>query len=290
MTNETRTLAIWGGVAGGAALLGLVWVLVRTSALADSQARTQQLAKDLAAAQPSGLRLDQQLTAAQHSGVDQAKALDEVAVVLAPELKSEYRATDLTSAANRVATDLKALRQRADRSGVKLPTSLPLESGLDSDETVRQMQLAQLSLYRVTLDTVMDAGVQRITTLQPGRAWCDPSGAYAILTAELDIEAPYEVAQAAINGLVAAHKQGIGLRSASLVPVVGKPEAPLRSRFSVSLILPNQPAWKLLPEKIPTPAKSTTASSVKTVGKTAPATPAPSKPTTANSKSSLGDE
>ena len=280
MTNETRTIALWGGIAVAVAIVGLLWISWRSGILADQRARTTQLATDLATAQPSGVRLDQQLTAVQRSGQEQSKALDAASAVLAPELKAEYRSSDLTSAANRVATDLKALRQRADRTGVKLPASLPLEGGLDADETVRQMQLAQLQLYRLSLDTLMESGVQRISSLQPGRNWADPSGAYAIMTAEIDIEAPYEIIQASLQSLVAAHKQGLGVRAVSLTPVPGRPEAPQRSHLTVSLVLPNQSAWKLTPEKSGTilkPAAST------------PKSQPTAKPTTASSKPSLGD-
>lgn len=283
MTSETRTIALWGGIAGAVAVLGLIWVGWRSGVLDEQRARTTQLATDLAVAQPAGIRLDQQLTAVQNSGQEQSKALDVASSALAPELKAEYRSSDLTSAANRVATDLKALRQRADRTGVKLPASLPLESGLDADETVRQVQLAQLGLYRITLDSLMESGVQRITALQPGRAWSDPSGAYAILTAEIDIEAPYEVIQSALQSLVSAHKQGVGVRGITLVPTPGRPEAPQRAHLSVSLMLPNQSAWKLIPEKS---AVTTTKSTATPAASTAPA----AKPATAGSKPSLGDD
>ncbi len=286
MTNETRIIALWGGIAGAGAVIGLIWVTARSSTLEDQRTRTATLATAMATAQPSGVRLDQQLTVVQHSGQEQAKSLDQASAVLAPELKVEYRASDLTSAANRVATDLKALRQRADRSGVKLPSSLPLEGGLDADETVRQMQLAQLDLYRVSLDTLMEAGVQRITTLQPGRSWADASGAFAIFTTEIDIEAPYEVIQAALQGFLAAHKQGVGVRGVSLIPSPGHPEAAQRSHLTLSLILPNQSAWKLVPEKpLPSKAASPTLKPAATTG-TAPTV----KPVTASAKPSLGDE
>jgi len=293
MTSETRTIALWGGIAGAVAILGLIWVGWRSGVLDEQRARTTQLATDLATAQPAGIRLDQQLTAVQHSGQEQSKALDEASAALAPELKAEYRSSDLTSAANRVATDLKTLRQRADRTGVKLPASLPLESGLDADDTVRQMQLAQLDLYRIALDALMESGVQRITTLQPGRAWADPSGAYAILTAEIDIEAPYEVLQAALQSLILAHKQGVGVRGVTLVPTPGRPEAPQRSHLTVSLILPNQSAWKLIPEKSALPVKpgATTTKPSVTPAATPAATPSSTaKPVSAGSKPSLGDD
>lgn len=286
MTKDIRTIALWGGVAAAAAVIGLIWVIVRAGTLEDQHARTAALATALATAQPSGVRLDQQLIVVQRSSQEQAKALDQASAVLAPELKVEYRASDLTSAANRVATDLKALRQRADRTGVKLPGSLPLEGGLDADDTVRQVQMAQLDLYRVALDTLMEAGVQRITSLQPGRAWADASGAFAILTTEIDIEAPYEVIQAALQGFLAAHKQGIGVRGVSLIPSPGHPEAAQRSHLTISLILPNQSAWKLLAEKPLVPSKPAGPAQKPTTTSAAPAI----KPATAGTKPSLGDE
>jgi hypothetical protein len=285
MTSETRILALWGGIAGAAAVSGLIWVSARTATLDTQRTRTTQLTSELATSQRNGARLDQQVTMAQHSGQEQSHALDEASAVLVPELTSDYRASDLTSAANRVATDLRGLRQRADRTGVTLPAGLPLESGLDADETVRQMQIAQLFLYRVALETLMEAGVQRISTLQPGRSWADTSGAFAIFTAEIDLEAPYEVLQGALQGFTATHKHGVGVRGVNLIPNPGHPEAAQRSHFTVSLIVPNQSAWKLAPEKSLPAGKSTVSKPVRTT-----VSASPTKPVTSGSKPGLGDQ
>ena len=279
MTKDGRTLVMWGGIAGAVAVLGIIWVSVRGSTLADSVARAQQLSNDQAKAQSPGVKLEQQIAAALKSTQDQDKALQQTAGALVPPLKAEYRVADLTSAANRVATDLKALRQRAERTRVALPSALPLEAGLDADEGVRQLQLAQLDLYRVSLDTIMDSGITRISAVAPGRAWADPSSTYAILTAELDLEGPYEAVQATLQGFLGAHAQGVGLRGATIVPGA-RPDSPMRVHLTTSLLTPNQTAWKLTPDK-PVAAKAL----VKT---TAPAL-APAKTVTAGSKPSLGD-
>ncbi len=295
MTSETRTLAIWGGTAGTIAVLGLLWMVVRSGALEDDRAAIRQLETDLAKAQPAGGKLDAQVAALQRQAQEQAKALTEASTALVPELKAEYQAADLTSAATRVTSDLKALRQRAERTRVTLPPSLPLEGGLDPDEAVRQIQLAQLELYRATLDTLMDAGVTRILTLTPGRAWADPSASYAILTAEVDIEAPYEVVSAALQGLQTAHAQGIGLRNLSLLPNPVKADAPLHCKLTVSLLTPNKPVWKLIPEKpvIAAPLAASVKSGSKPAVNAAPAgtTPGPASGTKpAGGKPSLGDD
>jgi hypothetical protein len=284
MTSDTRTLAIWGGTAGAIAVLGLVWVVVRSGSLDDDRAAIRQLETDLAKAQPAGGKLDVQLAALQRQAQEQAKALTEASTALVPELKPEYQAADLTSAATRVTTDLKALRQRAERTRVTLPSALPLESGLDPDEAVRQIQLAQLELYRATLDTLMDAGVTRILTLTPGRAWSDPTASYAILTAEVDLEAPYEVLTATLQALQAAHNQGLGLRNLSLLPNPVKADAPLRCKLTVSLLTPNKPAWKLIPEK-PLAGVTPAAMPLKTGTK-----PAVTNTKPAGGKPSLGDD
>lgn len=294
MTSDTRTLAIWGGTAGAIAVLGLIWMVVRGGALDDDRAAIRQLETDLAKAQPAGGKLDAQLAALQKQAQEQTKALTEASTVLVPELKPEYQAADLTSAATRVTTDLKALRQRAERTRVTLPTALPLEGGLDPDEAVRQIQLAQLELYRATLDTLMDAGVTRILTLTPGRAWADPTASYAILTAEVDVEAPYEVVTATLQAFQAAHNQGIGLRNLSLLPNPVKADAPLRCKLTVSLLTPNKPLWKLIPEKAPvavptaTPVKAGSKPAVSTSPATTAQPAAGAKP--ASGKPSLGDD
>ena len=282
MTGEQRTLAIWGGAAGAVAVIGLAWVVIRGGSLADDRARIAQLTSDYAKAQPAGTKLESQIAAVQKAAQEQGRALDEAARTLAPELKSEYRASDLTSAANRVATDLKALRQRAERTRVALPASLPLEGGLDPEETVRQQQLAQLSLIRSALDLVMDAGVARISGISPGKPWADPTETYAVFPAEIDIEAPFEAIQAVLQGFLAAHKQGLGLRGAVLTPNLAKPDGPVRAKLTVSLVTPVKPEWKLVPDK-----SAPKAAAAKPAAAAAPAAP---KPTTASSKPSLGDD
>lgn len=269
MTSDTRTLALWGGAGGAVALIGLVWVLIRGATLAGERVEVQRLTSEFALAQPAGVRLDSQIAAVQQAAQEQAKELEQAGRVLAPELKSEYRVSDLTSAANRVATDLKVLRQRAERSRVSLPASLPLESGLDPDETVRQVQLAQLSLYRSALDLVMDAGVTRVTTVALGRAWSDPSGAYAILTTDIDLDAPFEAVHALLGAIHAAQAQGLGVRGVTLTPNTAKPDSPVRVKLTVSLITTNRPEWKLASDKAAqaqpapraTPGKTPTAAS-----------------------------
>jgi hypothetical protein len=290
MTSDTRTLTIWGAAAGAVTIIALAWVLIRGSSLSDARERVKTLSADYAKAQSNGTRLDSQIQALQRAAQDQTKALEQAAGTLVPELKPEYQVTDLTSGANRVATDLKALRQRADRTRVALPGSLPLEGGLDPDESARQLQLAQLWLYRLALDTVMDAGVTRIATVTPGRAWSDPSGTYAILTADLDLDAPYEALQATLQALLAGHRQGLGLRALALTPNPAKADGPLRAKLTVSLLTANRAAWKLIPDKAPVPpAVSPKPAAKPAATPTAAATAAP-KPVTAGAKPGLGDD
>lgn len=279
MTKDGKTLAKWGGIAGAVALLGIIWVVVRGDTLAENVARAQQLANDQSKAQSPGVKLEQQIAAVLKATQEQEKALQQTEGILTPPLKAEYRVADLTSGANRVATDLKALRQRAERTRVALPSALPLEAGLDADEGVRQLQLAQLDLYRVSLDTIMDSGITRISAMAPGRAWADPSTTYAILTAELDLEGSYEAVQATLQGFLGAHAQGVGLRGATIVPGA-RPESPLRVHLTTSLLTPNQAVWKLTPDKATAPKAPLKA--------TAPAALSTKGPT-AGSKPSLGD-
>jgi hypothetical protein len=291
MTSEQKTLAIWGGGAGAFALIGLIWVLVRGGTLADEQARVAQLQTDYSQAQPSGAKLENQIKALEKAAQEQGIALTEAAKVLVPELKPEYRAADLTSAANRVATDLKALRQRAERTRVSLPSSLPLESGLDPDEYNRQQQLAQLELYRAALDLLMDAGVAKISAVTPGKSWTDPSGTYAIFTADIDCEAPFVGMQAVLEGFLTAHAQGLGLRNLTLAPTSNRSDANVRGRLTASLIVPAKAEWKLAPDRsLPAakPVKSTAPGAASTPSASA-AAPKPAT-TTASSKPSLGDD
>ena len=289
MTSEQKTLAIWGGGAGAFAILGLIWVLVRGGTLAEERARVAQLQSDYAKAQPGGAKLESQITALQKAAQEQSRALDEAAKTLVPELKPEYRSSDLTSAANRVATDLKALRQRADRTRVSLPGSLPLEGGLDPDELNREQQLAQLELYRATLDLLMDAGIVKISAVTPGRSWTDPSGTYAVFSAEVECEAPFAGMQAVLEGFLAAHRQGLGLRNLTLTPTSSRSDAHVRARLIASLLVPAKPEWKLSPDRSLPPAKPVKAVAAAT-GTPAVAAPAAPKTTTATSKPSLGDD
>ena len=289
MTSEQKTLAIWGGGAGAFAILGLIWVLVRGETLAEERERVTQLQSDYTKAQPGRSKLESQISALQKAAQEQGRALDEAAKTLVPELKPEYRTADLTSAANRVATDLKALRQRADRTRVSLPGSLPLESGLDPDEISRQQQLAQLELYRTTLDLLMDAGIAKISTVTPGKSWADPSGTYAIFTADVDCEAPFPGMQAALAGFLAAHSQGLGLRNLTLTPTSNRSDANVRARLTASLIVPAKAEWKLSPDRSLPAAKPTKAAAAATSTASAD-TPAATKTTTASSKPSLGDD
>ena len=288
MTSEQKTLAVWGGGAGAFAILGLIWVLVRGGTLADERERVTQLQSDYAKAQPAGAKLETQIAALQKSAQEQGRALDEAAKTLVPDLKPEYRAADLISAANRVATDLKALRQRADRTRVSLPSSLPFEDGLDPDEINRQQQLAQLELYRATLDLLMDAGIVKISAVTSGKSWTDPSGTYAVFTVDVDCEAPFPGMQAVLEGFLAAHRQGLGLRNLTLVPTSNRSDAQVRARLTASLMVPAKAEWKLSPDRsLPAvkPVKAGTTGAPAAV----PAAPAP-KPTTASSKPSLGED
>lgn len=289
MTSEQKTLAIWGGGAGAFAILGLIWVLVRGGTLADEHERVAQLQSEYAKAQPGGAKLESQIAALQKAAQEQGRALDEAAKTLVPELKPEYRAADLTSAASRVATDLKALRQRADRTRVSLPGSLPLEGGLDPDEINRQQQLAQLELYRATLDLLMDAGIAKISAVGPGKSWTDPSGTYAVFTADVDCEAPFPGMQAVLEGFLAAHRQGLGLRNLTLAPTSNRSDANVRARLTASLMVPAKAEWKLSPDRSLPAARLVKAVAV-TSSTPAAAAPAVPKSTTASSKPSLGDD
>ncbi len=280
MTGETKTLAIWGGGAAAVAVLGLAWVLVRGSALAEDRARLQQLTDEQARAQPPGTRLDTLTSLVQAAAAEQAAALAEATKVLVPELKTQYRAADLVSAATQVAGDHKALRQRAERTAVQLPGTLPLDAGLDPNEAVRRVQLAQLFLYRTVLDELMDSGVAKVFTVALRQNWSDPTGAYAILTADLDFECPFDRAQTVLQRLLANHSQGIGIRGISLVPGT-RADAPLRIKLTVSLLTANDPDWKLTPEKAATPLPA-----AKPTRSGAP--PVPAKP--GGGKPALGDD
>ncbi|MBA3684351.1 MAG: hypothetical protein H0W72_03835 [Planctomycetes bacterium] len=171
----------------------------------------------------------------------QQLALKDAETALVPALPGDYQPTDINRASDRVRADLASLKQRAERQKIALPAALPFETGLDSDDGKRALQLAQFYLYKQVLGIAMDCGVPRIGLVKEGKASRDASGTYAVITCDFTIEAPYAAAAQLLTSMREAHGQGIGLRD--LVLSQGKDGN--TASFSASLITVNNPAWQL---------------------------------------------
>jgi hypothetical protein len=227
MTPDRATLYVWGGGALVVVIVGWAWLSFRSGELAAAQAKSDDLNRryialfhpdQAAASPPNGVAITDAVKAAQvaaHKQQDDAAAVENA---LVPDLLPQYRNSDPTSGANMVRMDHLAIIQRAQRQKMKLPATLPLDSGLDSDDTKRAIQLAQLYLYRAVIDQCLESGVTRVDAVTLGKAEADPSASYEIMTCEFELAARFENGQMLLQNLLLAHKLGIGVASLSIEP------------------------------------------------------------------------
>jgi hypothetical protein len=250
MTPQHKTLAVWGGVTGGILVLGLGLLSWQISSLAATRSEHARLVGELAQTWLPD-RPDEAVRYAndlKDRARKQDAALAQAESAVAPAIPPEYQASDLATSAARVRADLVALRQRAERSRIALPGGLPYESGLDADETARAMQLIGLHALRRTLELCMDAGVTRITAINPGKPATDPTGTYAVFPLDLDLEANPEASGALFAGLLGTHRRGLGLRAAAIEAGKDAKNPVHRLKLTVTLLVHADPEWNLKPE------------------------------------------
>lgn len=245
MTRDQQQLAIWCG--GGVALLiiaGLVFGM-RAGTLGESRAKADGLYEDYRKLYPDqGTPADEALKAAQLLRDHQGQARKEAESRLVATLPADYQRSGVNDAAAKLGSDVTALKQRAERQKITLPTALPYESGLDQDPAKSSLQLANLYLYKQVLDTCMDAGVTKVVSVKDGKSHRDASGLYAVVTCEIAVEGSYEALAALLDSLRAKHEAGIGVRELRL----SQGQQACSAAITTSLLTINNPAWQLAAE------------------------------------------
>jgi hypothetical protein len=221
MTPERMSLMIWGGGGLLVVVLGWVWLGMRGADLDQARAKANDLHQRYVTLYhpddpQQGAPVATAVAAAQLAMHNQQDDLARAENALVPDLLPQYRNLDLTSGATQVHIDHVAIRQRAQRQKMKLPSSLPLDNGLDPDEGKRAVQLAQLYLYRAVIDQCLESGVSRVDSVQLGHAESDPSGSYAVLTCDFELAATFEHGEMLLQNLLLAHKLGIGVLAVAI--------------------------------------------------------------------------
>ena len=257
MTPEQKTLSIWGGGMGGIVIVG--WIVLggwRGPMLEEKRAKAESLGKEYVKLYPAdGMHIDDAIKKWKTLMEHQKAALGDAEASMVPVLPRGYRETDLSSGAAQVHTDLQYLKQKASRTQVKIPSTLPLEEGLDQSADTRLLQLAQLYLSRNAIDTVMDAGITSIDNVRLAKGPCDPQSKYALLLCELELDATWErVSQVMLDFIQKQNTKGFGIRALDLVHDRSGTE---KLKLTISLMTANNPAWGLRPDSSPTQLQPT---------------------------------
>ena len=252
MTPEQRTMSIWGGGTGAVIIAG--WIVLggwRGPMLDDARTKAAALGKQYVELYPdSGMHIDEATKQWKTLMEHQKAALGDAEASMVPALPRGYATTDQNSGAEQVRTDLQYLKQKATRTQVKIPSTLPLEEGLDQSADTRLLQLAQLYLYRNAIDTLMEAGITSINTVRVAKGPCDPQGKYALVLCELELEATWErVSQVMLDFVQKQNTKGFGIRALDLIHDKSGNE---KLKLTVSLMTANNPAWGLRPDSAPT--------------------------------------
>ncbi|MFM2092655.1 MAG: hypothetical protein RLZZ127_3144, partial [Planctomycetota bacterium] len=148
MTPDQRSLALWGGGAGAAALLAVVWLMVRGGEHAALEAKADQAHAEYLRLYPAsgGEPAADALARLTTLAAVQTGALAEAERALVAELPPDYRLDDLNQATNQVRADLERLRQAGLSRRTALPP-LPFQgTALAQEAGARRLQLAQLWL------------------------------------------------------------------------------------------------------------------------------------------------
>lgn len=252
MTPDQRTLAIWGGGLAAGMIIGwIVLDVVRGETLRDSSTLAATLGKEYEQLYPEkGMAIEEATGKWKRVMEFQQAALVDTEKSMVPLLPREYQETDLNSGAARVHADLQFLKQKAQRTQVKMPSTLPFEEGLSDNANTRLLQLAQLYLYRNLLDTCMEAGVTKINNLKTETGPCDPQGKYALMLCNIELDMPWDRTSQLLADLNQTQtRKGYGVRNVSIEHDRSGNE---KVSLVVSLITANNPAWGLRPDSAPT--------------------------------------
>jgi len=245
MTRDQQQLAIWCG--GAAALLIVAGVVfsMRATTLDESRAKADALYTDYRSLYPDqGTPADEAMKLVQLQKDHQAQARKDAESRLVATLPLEYQRSGVTDAAAKLSSDVTSLKQRAERQKIVLPSALPYEIGLDQEPGKSSQQLATLFLYKQVLDTCMDSGVTKVTSVKEGKGYRDDSGLYAVLTCDIAVEGTYEALSTLLDNLRTKHDVGIGIRDLHFAQ--GTQQCTIA--MTTSLITVNNPAWQLAPQ------------------------------------------
>lgn len=252
MTPDQRILSSWGAGLAGAVIIG--WILldfIRGPVLTEQTTLAENLGKNYHDLYPAeGMAIEEATSTWKRLRDHQKAALENAETSMVPALPRDYQDEDLSSGGARVNIDLKYLKQKAQRQQVRLPTTLPFEEGLNESPKQRLMQLAQLYLYRSLIDTCMDAGVTKITSIKVASGPCDPQRKYALMLCTIELDVTWERTSQVLADLNQTQtRNGFGLRGLTIEHL---PSGSEKVNMVVSLITVNNPAWNLNPDSAPT--------------------------------------
>jgi uncharacterized protein YqkB len=252
MTPDQRILASWGAGLAGAVIVGWILLdLIRGPVLTEQTTLAENLGKNYQELYPAeGMAIEEATATWKRLRDHQKAALENAETSMVPALPKDYQDEDLSSGGARVNTDLKYLKQKAQRQNVQLPATLPFEEGLNENPKQRLMQLAQLYLYRHLIDTCMEAGVTKINSVKVASGPCDPQRKYALMLCTIELDVTWERTSQLLADLNQAQtRNGFGLRGLTIEHL---PSGGEKVNVVVSLITANNPAWNLNPDSAPT--------------------------------------
>ncbi len=252
MTPDETLLAKWGGGLLGGLIVGSVLLIyVRGDVLDVAKSHAESLGAEYEELYPeNGMAIEQATNTWKLSMDHQQAALKDVEESMVPVLPRGYLDTDLSSGSAQVHNDLQYLKQKAQRTQVQLPSTLPFEEGLSAEPNQRLLQLAQLYLYRHAVDTCMDAGITKINNIKVETGPCDPQGKYAVLQCSLTMSMTWDRTSQLLADLnQTQNRKGYGIRGLSIEHDRSGTE---RVSMVVSLLTANNPAWGLRPDSVET--------------------------------------
>ena len=267
MNPEHKEIAIW---AGGTLLVVIIgWIVIGSRAgtvrdqgdLADQQhARYTELyltpGSNDQPAQQVLARLGQlhQEQQAELQGVEDLVVWPGLGEGIPPEfINARFDGStgdiDYTTALTRIGDVASRLKRRGESLGITMPATLPYEEqgGLSNeDPALLSLQMAQICTYAALMDLAMDSGVRSIAPIQldPARAWVDPTGQYAIVSATTMMECSYESADVMLRALN-DNRFGLAVQRAVLDYQADSGAQGFRFTLGVTLTLRNREAWGL---------------------------------------------
>jgi hypothetical protein len=257
MTPDQLIIAKWGGgLLAGLIVGSIVLHSVRGATFEERDAHAKMLGEEYVKLYPAeGMAIEEATATWTRLKEHQQAALKDAEASMVPILPRGYMETDLSSGAAQVHADLQYLKQKAQRTQVKLPGTLPFEEGLSPDANQRLLQLAQLYLYRNVLDTCMEAGIMKINSVKVETGPTDPQQKYALLLCAIDLDMPWDrTSQLLADFNQTQNRKGYGVRSAS---IEHDRSGNQRVSLTISLMTANNPAWGLRPDSAATQLPTT---------------------------------